>query len=348
MKRSSMIPADLPYTIAAYGLGITSSIATTWFMMQALGRNPALAFSFFLVQSLGSVEAIAETLVIATPILLGAISLIPAFAAKYWNIGTEGQLQFGAIFATGLGMVLGNINPIVGLPLVFLVAFAGGAFWGYLPALAKVKLGVNEIMTTLMSNFIALLLVSYLIAGPWLEPGSFQLWSPSMPRQLWLPRIIPETRLHLGFLIALFWVPVVWLIMKRSVLGYRIRATGASLQAAKYGGINTSKTFLLLAVFGGGIAGLAGMSEIYGISFHLVDGFSLGYGFTAIAVVFLGRNHPLGVLVASFFFGMLINGGFAMQRGAGIPLAVTSYFQGVILVAVIVYEGVLRRRFSSG
>jgi simple sugar transport system permease protein len=330
--------------LLVYVLGVGSAIMTTWYIIQVLGKNPVLAFTFFLVQSLGSMEAIAETLVIATPILFGAISLIPFFTAKYFNIGTEGQLQLGAIFATGIGMVLGTIHPALGWPIVILVAFAGGALWSFIPAVLKVRLGVNEVITTLMSNFIALLLVSYLIAGPWLEPGSFQLWSPAMPSQLLLPKILPPTRLHAGFLLSIVFVPVMWLIMSRSVLGYRVRAMGASMAAAKYGGINTGRTVLLVSILGGGLAGLAGMSEIYGISFHLVDGFSLGYGFTAIAVVFLGRYHPLGVLAVSFFFGMLINGGFAMQRGAGIPLAVTSYFQGVILVAVILYEGILRKR----
>jgi len=339
-----VIPQDFYLIVLVYVLGIASAVITTWFIIQVLGKDPALAFTFFLEQSLGSVEGIAETLVIMTPILFGAISLIPFFTAKYFNIGTEGQLQFGAIFATGAGMVMGSIHPAIGWPIVIAVAFAGGAFWSFIPAWLKVRLGVNEVLTTLLSNFIALLLVSYLIAGPWLEPGSFQLWSPAMPPQLHLPRILPPTRLHAGLLLSLVFVPVMWIIMNKSVLGYRVKAIGASQTAAQYGGINTAKTLLLVSIIGGGIAGLAGMSEIYGISFHLVDGFSLGYGFTAIPVVFLGRYHPIGVLVVSFFFGMLINGGFAMQRGAGVPLDVTRYFQGVILVAVILYEGILRKR----
>jgi simple sugar transport system permease protein len=312
-----------------------------------LGKDPVRAYSFFLVETVGSRYGISETLLRATPLLFIGLGLAIAFSGKFWNIGAEGQMYCGVVFSAAVGLTLwDNFSPIVSIPLVILFGFVGGALWALIPAFLKVKFGVNEIITTLMLNFISIYILQYLVYSPWKDPLAQQNMSLPFPDMLHLAGIVPGTRLHAGLLLAILCVPLVIIILKKSVLGYEIRVMGGSPEAARYGGIDIARTTLKLALLSGGLAGLAGMSEIFGVIFRVRDGFSLGFGFTAIMVCFLAKNKPLGVLIMAIFFGAIMEGGDAMQRGAGVPMAVSSAMMGLILVFVLLIEMLvhLRRR----
>ncbi|MEM1944213.1 MAG: ABC transporter permease [Nitrososphaerota archaeon] len=332
--------------VAAHGLGVAVSLGATYIIIQALGKDPNRAYASLLIESLGGYSAIAETLVVTTPILLTGLALIPAFTAKFWNIGAEGQLHMGAIFSTLGVLAVSGLSPAVGLPVLVLLGFAGGAIWGLIPALLKTRFGANEVITSLMLTFVAMLITSHLVATvpPWgiKPPESLQLWSYEIPEHLRIPKLVPGTRLHAGFLIGIALVPLMWWILNFTVLGYGIRAVGSSEKAARYGGIDTVRTLLMVGMVSGGISGLAGMIEIFAVNFHLVDGFSLGFGFTGIVVALLGRQNPYGALMIAILMGVLTNGGFAMQRGAGVPVAVVSFFVGSVLALTVVFETIFR------
>lgn len=334
--------SDWQRTLTIYFSAAAISFVIIAVIIALLGKDPLRAYSFFLYETVGTAYGFSETLLRATPLLFIGLGLAIAFSGKFWNIGAEGQMYFGVIGSSAIGFLLwDNFHPIISLPIIFLFGFIGGALWGLIPALLKTKLGVDEIISTLMLNFIAIYILQYLVYAPWRDPAAQQNFSLPFPDVLHMARLIPGLRLHFGLILALLCVPLVIIIMKRSVLGYEIRVLGGSKEAARYGGIDITRTTLKIGLLSGGLAGLAGMSEIFGIQLRVLDGFSLGFGFTAIMVAFLARNNALGVLIMSIFFGAIIEGGDAMKRGVGIPEAVSSALMGLILVFVLVIEMVL-------
>jgi simple sugar transport system permease protein len=337
--------SDWRTTLLIYSSATIISFGIIALTIALLGKDPVRAYSFFLYETVGTGYGLSETLLRATPLLFIGLGLSIAFSGKFWNIGAEGQMYFGVITSSAIGFLLwDNFSPFIAFPIIFLFGFLGGALWGLVPALLKTKLNVDEIISTLMLNFIAIYILQYLVYDPWRDPQAQQNFSVPFPDILQLARLLPGARLHFGFILAILCVPLVMIIMKRSVLGYEIRVLGGSKEAARYGGISITRTTLLLAILSGGLAGLAGMSEMFGIQLRVVDGFSLGFGFTAIMVAFLARNNPLGVLIMSFFFGAIIEGGDAMKRGVGVPEAVSSALMGLILVLVLVIEMLIHLR----
>jgi len=342
--------SDWQRTLFIYVSASVVSFGIIAIIIALLGKDPVRAYSFFLYETVGTRYGISETLLRATPLLFIGLGLSIAFSGKFWNIGAEGQMYFGVISSAAIGLTLwDNFSPIVTMPLIILFGFIGGAVWAIIPAFLKVKFNVNEIISTLMLNFIAIYILQYLVYAPWKDPDAQQNMSLPFPLMQHLARILPGTRLHAGFLLALLCLPIVWIILKRSLLGYEIRVLGFSPDAARYAGISITRTTLKLAILSGGLAGLAGMSEVFGIQFRVIDGFSLGFGFTAIMVCFLAKNKPLGVLIMAIFFGAIIEGGDAMQRGAGVPMAVSSALMGLVLVFVLIIEMLVhfRRRVDK-
>lgn len=330
----------------SYGLGILIAFVTTGIIIAILGRNPMVAYAFLFEESVASVNGFGESLVKATPLLLCALGLAIAYKAKWWNIGSEGQLHMGAMASTWVGLNLATLlPPYVFFPFVILAGFVGGAAWSGLAGLMKVKLNANEIITTLLMNFVGVFIVNYATRIPWRDPTAQENWTRTLLESAWLPRIWPGTRLHAGFVLAVLMVPLLYVLMSKTVLGYRVRAVGSNLASARYGGINVSRTILITTAISGGLAGLAGMAEIFGVQYRLLGGFTLNFGtaYTAIIVAWLGKNNPVGVFLAAIFIGVIITGGEAMQRGAGVPLAVSSYFTGSILVLVLLSEALLPR-----
>jgi len=303
--------------------------------LAAFGVDPLQAYRVMVVGSLGSQYAFTETLVKAIPLMLTGLGVSIAFRMLFWNIGAEGQLAMGGIAASMVALFWSQSLPdALTLPLMILAAVLAGAVWGLIPALLKAYIGVNEILTTLMMNYIAVLGVEYLYLGPWRDPeGRGFPGTAAFPPEAILPRIVG--RVHLGILFAVIAAALLWLILSRMKWGYEIRVIGENPEAARYTGVSIARNILLVMLLSGGLAGLAGMSEVAGIARRLYQGLTVGYGYTAIIVAWLANLNPWGVLFSAFFMAALLVGGDQIQIALQTPAAVALVLQGAILFFVL-------------
>jgi simple sugar transport system permease protein len=300
-----------------------------------VGANPFQAAYYFLVEPLsGRVSAI-EVLVKATPLLLTGAAVTIAFAGGYWNIGAEGQLYAGAVAATAIGLAMDNVPAAIALPLVIAGGFAAGLLWALIPALMKVKLAIDEVVTTLLLNAVALYAVSALLNGPWRDPISQWPQSPDIAATAIFPKLLARSRLHLGFLLAVIVIVILWFILTRTTLGLRMRAVGLGPEAARFAGIPVERTMLISALASGGIAGLAGVSEIAGIHYHLIDAISPGYGYTGILIATLGALNAWGVALAALFVGLIDTGAQTVSRALGVPVYLGDVIQATLLLVTL-------------
>ncbi|MGC4120245.1 MAG: ABC transporter permease [Myxococcales bacterium] len=310
------------------------------------GVNPLAAYRAILETSvLGGGYAISDTLVKATPLLLCGLGCAVAFRARLWNVGAEGQLMLGAWAATGVAsFALPATTPS---PLMlFCMAIAGalaGALWAGIAGLLKARLGVNEVITSLMLVYVAQRFLSFFIFGPWSE-GGFPL-TPVFPKSAWLPRLLDlgegfaGLTLHAGLLVALLVCGGLWLATSRSVWGFGIRLLGDSPKAARYAGLPVARRMVSTLLVAGALAGLAGMLEVAGVGHRLQDRFSPGYGFIAIAVAWLGRLHPVGVLASSLVFAALLVGSKEVQ-----PAGIAQMLQGAVMLVAVAGDFFVRYR----
>lgn len=313
------------------------------------GLNPFTAYQRMFEAGFSLTNfVISDTLVKATPLILAGLGVSIAFRMRLWNIGAEGQLFLGA-WATA-GVALFWLPPETPAPLMLavmtLAGFAAGAVWGAIPGVLKAKLGVNEIITSLMLTYVAIQFNNYFVYGPW-AAGGFGLTAP-FPRSAWFPRLtdygdaFPVLRgmtAHLGIVFGIIAAVILFIIFKYSKWGYELKVIGDNPNAARYAGMNLSRNIILTMVVSGGLAGLAGMAELAGVVHRLQENFSPGYGFTAIIVAWLARLNPLAIIVVGYLFGGLLVGGDAIQP-AGIPLMI----QGIILFCVISADTFTRYR----
>lgn len=332
-------------TVGAVIVALVISAALIWL----IGGDPVNTYAHIVRSSLGSVGVLSDTLVKATPLIFTGLACSVAFRMRLWNIGAEGQLMMGAWGASAVVLVgwLPEGTPsFVYLPLMMAAGIAAGALWAGIAGWLKARLNVNEIITTLMLVYISFEWVKFWVFGPWSD-GGFQM-SPRFPREAWLPRLTDHSdvvsdfgglTVHLGFLLAVVVAGLVWFLLNRTRKGYEIRLLGDNPRAARYAGINISRTIILVMLISGALAGLAGASEISGVVHRLQDNFSPGYGFTGIIVAFLARFNPIGVVFAAIAFGALILAGREIQP-AGIPAMI----QGIILFCVIASDVFLRYR----
>ncbi|MCJ7511752.1 MAG: ABC transporter permease [Anaerolineales bacterium] len=297
--------------------------------------SPLEAYYYFLIAPLSTRVSAIEVLVKSTPLLLTGAAVTFAFSAGYWNIGVEGQLYAGAIAAAGLGMVLGGLPPILALPLMLLGGFLAGMLWALVPALLRVKLAIDEVVTTLLLNSVMLFLVSFILNGPWRDPISGWPQSPQIEPSTVLPKLLPRSRLHLGFIVAMAVIALLWYLLSRTTLGLRMRATGMGREAARFAGVDVDRTVLVAALASGGIAGLAGVGEVAGIHFHLIDAISPGFGYTGIIVATLGALHPLGVAMAALFIGLIGTGAQTVSRALGVPAFLGDVVQATLLLVTL-------------
>jgi ABC-type uncharacterized transport system permease subunit len=297
--------------------------------------NPLEAYYHFLIAPLSSRVSALEVLVKSTPLILTGAAVAFAFSGGYWNIGAEGQLYAGAIMGAWLGMILKDASPFVGIPLMIIGGFIGGVLWALPPALLKVKLNVDEVVTTLLLNSVVLFLTSFLLNGPWRDPISMWPQSPDIAVGTVFFKLIPRSRLHLGFIIALVVIVVEWFILRRTSLGLRMRSVGLSTEAARFAGINVNRTMLTAALVSGGIAGLAGVGEVAGIHFHLIDAISDGLGYSGIIIATLGGLNPLGVGIAALFVGLIDTGAQNVSRALGIPVYLGDVVQATLLLVTL-------------
>jgi general nucleoside transport system permease protein len=316
-------------------LAVVVTFLLTSVLVILADANPLLAVYYFLVEPLaGRVSAI-EVLVKATPLLLTGAAVTFAFAGGYWNIGAEGQLYAGAVAATAIGLQMDNVPAFLALPLMILGGFLAGVAWALVPALMKVKLAIDEVVTTLLLNSVALFAVSALLNGPWRDPVSQWPQSPEIAAAAIFPKLLPRTRLHLGFLLAILVIVLVWFILTRTAFGLRMRAVGLGGEAARFAGIRVERTLLISALISGGLAGLAGVSEIAGIHYHLIDAISPGYGYTGILIATLGMLNAWGVGLAALFIGLIDTGAQTVSRALNVPAYLGDVIQATLLLVTL-------------
>ena len=334
--------------LAVLVLSLLAGFAAMSIVFAANRVNPLFALKEILLRSFGSLYGLKETVTKAIPLILIGSGLTLAFRARFWNIGAESQLLLGAIAATWVGLQWGPKLPSGLLfPLMFLAGFLAGALWGLIPALLRARFAVNEVISTLMLNYVAAELLTLLITGPW--RGASQRGFPyteSLAAAAKLP-LIPGTRIHyLTLIIALAAAGLLYLAVYTTKFGYELRVLGENPEAARYAGIDFLRTSVVIMVVSGGLAGLAGVGEAAGIHHRLTypGVVSAGYGFTAIIVAWLAKLNPLGAVVSGLLFAGILVGGDAIQISLGLPAATVQVFNGVLLFFLIMGDFFLLRR----
>ncbi len=296
------------------------------------GYSPFEAYYTMIKGSFGNVNSVAEVFVKTTPLLLAALGLTISNRAQVISIGSEGQIYLGAMGAAAVGLFMGALPVYVAIPLCMLAGIAIGAFWGGIAGWLKVKMNANEVIVTLMMNYVAIELVRYLVNGPWRDPNSVEPFSAQITAGAWLPVLVPKTRLHIGLLIALGMVVLFWWILHRTTMGYQLTICGSNPAAAEANGINCKRMIVISMLISGGMAGLAGAIELMGVHHRLIEEVSPEYGFTAIIIAILGRGKPVRVMFAAFFFAVLTVGADGMRRSMGIPSALGTILQALVLL----------------
>jgi general nucleoside transport system permease protein len=314
------------------------------------GVNPLFAISEIFQGSFGSFYGFKETITKAIPLILIGAGLTLAFRAKFWNIGAEGQLLMGAIFSTWTGLTLGNALPsVVIIPLMFAAGFIGGALWGIIPAILKIKYAINEVISTLMLNYICAHILTMLIVGPWKGATRFGFPGTDNLPDVAILSVIPGSRIHYATLIlALACAAILTIVIYRTRFGYEARVVGENPEAGKYAGINFLKTTLILMAISGGLAGLAGVGEVAGIHHYLSypASVSSGYGFTAIIVAWLAKLNPLYAIISGIFFAGILVGGDAIQISLGLPAATVDIVNGTLLIFLIMGDYFLHNKIT--
>jgi len=336
-------------TLGAPLLGVLAGLLIGALLILLAGANPIAAYGAMLTGAFGGQRQIEETILKATPLLLMGLGLTAAFRARVWNIGGEGQYYMGALAGGALALTLGPTAQangawgraalIVGM---LLAAVIGGALWASVAAWLKIKRGINEIIGTLMLNYIAILFMEYMARGPLQEPGGYLPESAQFVAAARMP-VILGSRIHIGTLIALVMVPVVYLLLWSTPLGFRLRAVGSRASVARYAGIRVERLILFVLMFSGGMAGLAGIIEVSTLHTRLKSGISGDYGFTGILVALLGRMHPVGVLVASIFFAALTIGAQSMHVVYQLPVTLAGAVQAVVVLCVLAADALAHR-----
>ncbi len=305
------------------------------------GGNPLQAYRALWEGAFGSARALSETAVWAMPYIFAGLAVALAFQGGLFNIGADGQLAIGALVAAWVGYalpgVLGwQIPAVIHLPLAILAGAAAGMVWGAIPGWLKARTGASEVINTIMFNYIALLAVSFLLNGAMKDPSptNVQARTPLIALSARIPRFLPDYRVNWGLVLALLAAVAVWFLLWRMTLGFEIRTVGANRDAAEYAGIDNRRIIVLTMALSGLLAGLAGAVEVTGLNYRHDVGFSSGYGFDAIAIALLGRNQPLGVVLAAFLFGAMRSGASRMQFVAQIPVDIITVVQAFILLFV--------------
>ncbi len=290
------------------------------------------AFHAFFIAPISTLYGLGELGVKAAPLIMIGVALSIGFRAQVWNIGAEGQLILGAIAGSAVALALYEVDAWYVLPAMMFASILGGMSWAAVPALLRTRFNVNEILTSLMLTYVAVLLLSFLVAGPMRDPDGFNFPESRLFHDAaTLPRLWGGTRLHAGALVALGLVVVGWVFLTRTLLGFALRVNGTAPRAAGYAGFNQGRLVWLALMIGGATAGLAGLFEVAGPIGQLLPSISPGYGFTAIIVAFLGRLHPVGVLFAGLVMALSYLGGESAQITLNLPLAITGVFQGMLL-----------------
>jgi general nucleoside transport system permease protein len=332
--------SDILFRAAMPILAMLSAFLIGAVVLFFLKVNPFEAYAAIFSGAFGSLAGFTQSLVKATPLLLVGLGICIAFRASVINIGAEGQIILGAIGATSWALAFRAWPAWLLLPSTLLVSFLTGATWGFIPGILKARFRVNEILSTVMLNAVAIQLMNLLIRGPLIDQagvtaGTYLAQSERLPEAAWLPRLIPQTLLNAGALLAVALAFVVYLFLWRTTIGFRIRAVGLNPDASRYAGINVPFYQALSLTLAGGLAGLAGAVEVMGVHHRLLEGITSGYGFSGIVAALFGGLHPLGLIPAAWLFGSLLVGADKMQRAVQVPSALIDMLLGLVVLFVV-------------
>ena len=302
--------------------------------------SPVDAYRILLTSSFSSVMNLGETLIKAIPIGFTGLAVAWAYRGGTFNIGVEGQLLMGAAGGISIALCCSKLSPVIVIPLSILAGAVTGGLWAYIPAVLKARKNINEIISTIMLNYIGKYLVSWLINGPLQEAARHNPQTEAIDKAFYLPTLIPGTRVHWGLVLLLAVCIIEFYVLFYSSAGYRLRVVGLNKDAANYAGICINRNILIAMVVSGAIAGIGGTVEMLGLQHRLIDGFGSNYGFDGIAIALIGQLNPFGALLAALLFGILRTGANSMQRLAGAPTSVVEVIQGLIIFFVVCSAGV--------
>lgn len=322
-------------------LAIFTSVLIGGLIIKLVGGDPIVAYTGLLEGAFGSKKAWSETAIWATPYIFAGLAVALAFRGGLFNIGAEGQLALGAVFSALIGYALPEwlgveLPAYIHLPLAILSGALAGGIWAAIVGALKAYTGGHEVINTIMMNYIALNMTSFLLNGPMKDQNPLNVIArtPLIAESARIAPLFDKLRIHWGFVLALIMAFIVWWVLNKTTLGFEIRTVGANPDAAKYAGINVKRTLIITMLFSGMLAGLAGSIEVTGLNYRHELGFSSGYGFDAIAIALLGKSHPLGVVLSSFLFAAMRNGATRMQFLTQLPVDLISMIQALILLFV--------------
>lgn len=322
-------------TVLSFVVTILIILSVSFLLIALVGSDIRTSLVSFLKGIGGSPYAVAEVLVRATPLMLAALGVSVGFRTGFLNIGAEGQIYLGAIAITWLGMTFPSLPAPIMVLLSLVLGFLAGGFWAVIPGVLKAKFGLSEVINTIMLNYIAINLVGILVRTSLTDPTYPYPMSPMLPESTFFLQLLPPTRLHAGFLLALVCTLLTYLLMFRTTSGFCMRAVGLNARACQCSGIGVKAYVIISSAISGGLGGLAGVSEIAGLHHRLIEGISPSYGYLAIIVSLLGRNHPVGIVFASLCIAALQVGSMSMQRASGVPTSIASIIMGLVVIMIL-------------
>jgi general nucleoside transport system permease protein len=331
ISQRDRLRAVLPPLVAVLAALLVGAV-----LMLLAGANPIAAYTALFSQALTTYYGFADTITKMTPLLLVSLGVLVALRAGQFNLGGEGQIYLGGLGSLLMGLWLPGLPMLIHLPLALLGGFIFGATWGAIAGYLKVTRGLNEVLTTLLLNYIAQNLISYLVSAPLKEPNAPSPFSALIAKSAYLPTILPKTQAHAGIFLGLAIAILLAIALAITPWGYRVDTVGQNPIAARYAGIPINRTIFSIMSLSGGLAGLAGSSEVLGLKHRLFENFSPGYGFDAVAIALLSRGSPLAVILTSFFFAVLRSGANVMQRSAAVPISIIYAIQGLTVLFVAV------------
>jgi general nucleoside transport system permease protein len=313
-------------------LAVGLMLASGMLLFHFLGKSPVEGFKVFFLNPVRDTYGICELFLKATPLILCAVGLAVGFRGNVWNIGAEGQLLIGALAGGGVALFFHTSHSFVLLPTMILAGALGGMAWAAIPAFLKTRFNANEILTSLMLVYIAELVVSWLVHGPWMDPDGFNFPQTRLfQEKALLPILVPGTRLNAAIFLAIGALVAGWVFMNRSFMGYQMKVAGQAENAGRYAGFSARRTVWLGMLAGGAMAGIAGVSEVAGPVGQITEHISPGYGFAAMIVAFVGRLEPVGILFSGLLMALLYMGGEQAQQYLDLPYSISKVFQGLLL-----------------
>lgn len=328
-KRSFLITGGMAI-IAVLGAMLIGGI-----LILCMGINPIKAYHHFFWGVFGNAYGFGETMNKFTPLLCSAMSFSIAQKSGFFNLGSEGQFTAGALCAILVASNVGGMPSLVSIPLCILAGILGGAVLSTIAGLLRIFFNANELLSTMMLNYIMQYVIALLVSGAMKNPSSNMEQTPPIPDTTKLPIVLGDSRLHAGIFIALAALFLMWFLQQRTVLGFEMRLSGINAKAALYAGVKQQRALIIVIVLCGALAGLGGTLELMGNQYKLMGGFSNGYGFDGIGIAVMGQHHPAGILLSTLLFAAFRTGTASMQRGMGVPTPILYILQGVVIIAVI-------------